>query len=246
VSSKFKPNTTQTPNVLFDRLMYELPDDEFKVLCAIVRKTYGWHKDSDRIANSQFEALTGKAKRQIQRAKANLKAKGLVKETPPEKLGGIPEYEFLDPAPMSQETPPHVMQDTPPVSPVTPTKDTKQKTLNKSKKPIEDDTALQSSVNKYLNIIQDKTGMVLYGDYKLRSVLKRVIKTEKPEYIENVLQGYLQDDFMKQKRAWSFSGFFASKEKMERYKSQSKPVQSAPVVLPDDIAAEMDALSKIV
>jgi len=128
MSSKFKPNTTQTPNVIFDRLMYELPDDEFKVLCAIVRKTYGWHKDTDRISNSQFEKLTGIKKRQIQRAKASLKRRGLIAETPPEKLGGVPEYEFLEPDPVSPMAPPHVSEDTPPVSPMTPTKDTIQNT----------------------------------------------------------------------------------------------------------------------
>lgn len=132
MSSKFKPNTTQTPNVIFDRLMYELPDDEFKVLCAVVRKTYGWHKDSDRISNSQFEAMTGKAKRQVQRAKASLKRKGLIVETPPAKLGGVSEFEFIDPSPVPPMTPPHVIEDTPPVSPMTPTKDTNQKTLSKS------------------------------------------------------------------------------------------------------------------
>ena len=132
MSSKFKPNTTQTPNVIFDRLMYELPDDEFKVLCAIVRKTYGWHKDTDRISNSQFEKMTGIKKRQIQRAKASLKRRGLIAETPPDKLGGVPEYEFLEPDPVSPMTPPHVSADTPPVSPMTPTKDTTQKTLDKS------------------------------------------------------------------------------------------------------------------
>jgi len=112
--------------------MYELPDDEFKVLCAIVRKTYGWHKDTDRISNSQFEKMTGIKKRQIQRAKASLKRRGLIAETPPDKLGGVPEYEFLEPDPVSPMTPPHVSEDTPPVSPMTPTKDTKQKTLSKS------------------------------------------------------------------------------------------------------------------
>lgn len=132
MSSKFKPNTTQTPNVIFDRLMYELPDDEFKVLCAIVRKTYGWHKDTDRISNSQFEKMTGIKKRQIQRAKASLKRRGLIAETPPDKLGGVPEYEFLEPDPVSPMTPPHASEDTPPVSPMTPTKDTMQKTLSKS------------------------------------------------------------------------------------------------------------------
>ena len=112
MSSKFKPNTTQTPNVIFDRLMYELPDDEFKVLCAVVRKTYGWHKDSDRISNSQFEAMTGKAKRQVQRAKASLKRKGLIVETPPAKLGVSQNSSLLThprathDTPMSLKTPP--------------------------------------------------------------------------------------------------------------------------------------------
>jgi len=147
VSSKFKPNTTQTPNVLFDRLMYELPDAEFKVLCAIVRKTYGWHKDSDRIANSQFEAMTGKEKRQIQRAKASLKAKGLIRETPPDRQDGIAEYEFLEPDPVSHATPPHDIHDTQGMTSATHTKDTKQKTLNKRVKPIEDDKAIPMTPN---------------------------------------------------------------------------------------------------
>lgn len=147
MSSKFKPNTTQTPNVLFDRLMYELPDAEFKVLCAIVRKTYGWHKDSDRIANSQFEAMTGKEKRQIQRAKASLKAKGLIRETPPDRQDGIAEYEFLEPNGVTQATPPRDTGDTQGVTQATHTKDTKQKTLNKSITPTEEDDAISITPN---------------------------------------------------------------------------------------------------
>lgn len=220
MSSKFKPNTTQTPNIVFDRLMYELPDTEFKVLCAIIRKTYGWHKDSDRIANSQFEAMTGAAKRQIQRAKASLKRKGLITETPPKKLGGVPEYEFLEHDPVSPMTPPRVTHDTPPVSPMTPTKDTNNK-RQYTKKQVASDTAVQSDINSIIKVIQDSTGMVLYGDYRLRNIIKKALTSEGKEYLSDVLENYLKDEFMKAKRAWSFTSFFSSKEKMERHKTRT-------------------------
>lgn len=98
---------------------------------------------------------------------------------------------------------------------------TSKSNSKKAKNPAEDGQDFQRFINHYLKIIQDKTGMVLYQDFKLRAVLKRVIKTEKPEYIENVLHGYLNNDFMKKERAWNFTGFFSSKEKMEKHKSRS-------------------------
>lgn len=57
----FQPNTTQTPNFLFDSLMSKCAKHpaRFFVLCAIVRKTYGWHKNEDHLAISQIMELTG-------------------------------------------------------------------------------------------------------------------------------------------------------------------------------------------
>ena len=54
-----KPNHTQTPNELFDNHMKDMPGSELKVVMAICRKTFGWHKDRDRISISQLEEMTG-------------------------------------------------------------------------------------------------------------------------------------------------------------------------------------------
>jgi phage replication O-like protein O len=49
------PNYTTVPDELFDLLMPRLTGAELKVLLYIVRRTFGWKKDSDRISLSQFE-----------------------------------------------------------------------------------------------------------------------------------------------------------------------------------------------
>lgn len=48
------PNTTQTPNFYFDRIMNLLDEGELKTLLYAVRRTMGFHKQSDRISTSQF------------------------------------------------------------------------------------------------------------------------------------------------------------------------------------------------
>ena len=53
------PNTCQVPNVLLDEVMPRLAASALKVLLAIVRKTYGFQKQSDRISFSQLQTLTG-------------------------------------------------------------------------------------------------------------------------------------------------------------------------------------------
>lgn len=65
---KLVPNFTQTPNVFFDEWLNELSSTEVHVLCAIIRKTYGWRKEEDRISFSQLKKLTGLALSTIQNA----------------------------------------------------------------------------------------------------------------------------------------------------------------------------------
>jgi phage replication O-like protein O len=60
------PNYTQIPNVIFDYWMNHLSHAEFKVLCAICRKTFGWHKTEDHISTKQLMNLTGVSRRCIQ------------------------------------------------------------------------------------------------------------------------------------------------------------------------------------
>jgi phage replication O-like protein O len=50
------PNYTTVPDELFDLLLPRLSGAELKVLLYIVRRTFGWKKDSDRISLSQFES----------------------------------------------------------------------------------------------------------------------------------------------------------------------------------------------
>lgn len=53
-SDYLKPNSTQVPNVILDKLMYRLPDAEFRVVIYICRRTYGFQRESDQISFSQF------------------------------------------------------------------------------------------------------------------------------------------------------------------------------------------------
>ena len=53
------------PNSIFDKHMKELKPTEFLVLCAIIRKTWGWRKKEDRISVSQICAATNLSNRTI-------------------------------------------------------------------------------------------------------------------------------------------------------------------------------------
>lgn len=52
--NKLKPNFTQIPNLFLDELMHDLNGSELKVLLYIMRRTYGFQKQSDRISISQI------------------------------------------------------------------------------------------------------------------------------------------------------------------------------------------------
>jgi len=60
-----KPNYTQTPNILFDEIMRDLNGVELKVILAVIRKTFGWHKERDRISLTQLEEMTGLSRQGI-------------------------------------------------------------------------------------------------------------------------------------------------------------------------------------
>jgi hypothetical protein len=49
-----RPNTTPTPDELFDLFLTGLTHAELKVLLYIVRRTFGFKKDADRISLSQI------------------------------------------------------------------------------------------------------------------------------------------------------------------------------------------------
>lgn len=74
---QFYPNTFQTPNVLID-VMPSLSESELRILIAVIRKTYGWHKPKDKIAQSQYRLMTGLSKPSIQNGVKGLIEKGLI------------------------------------------------------------------------------------------------------------------------------------------------------------------------
>lgn len=53
-------NTTPFPNLLLDRVMPYVGDTEWRVLCAIVRQTYGWQKEVDWLSHTQLKRRTGR------------------------------------------------------------------------------------------------------------------------------------------------------------------------------------------
>lgn len=56
--SKFTPNTFQCPNALVDQYAEILSGNAFKCMTIIIRKTRGWHKDSDSISHSSFKGMS--------------------------------------------------------------------------------------------------------------------------------------------------------------------------------------------
>ncbi|PIR96307.1 MAG: hypothetical protein COT92_01905 [Candidatus Doudnabacteria bacterium CG10_big_fil_rev_8_21_14_0_10_42_18] len=53
-NKKLIPNSTQIPNSVLDLLIPDLPEAEGKCLLYICRRTFGFHKDEDRISFKQF------------------------------------------------------------------------------------------------------------------------------------------------------------------------------------------------
>ena len=54
MDKKLIPNSTQLPNIINDFLIPQLPEAETRIILYICRRTFGFHKEEDRIAFSQF------------------------------------------------------------------------------------------------------------------------------------------------------------------------------------------------
>jgi phage replication O-like protein O len=78
VNNNYIPNTSAIPNILFDYWMFRLTPAEFKVLLCIARKTYGWHKDVDKISITQIEKMTGLSRKGITQNLESLIEVGLI------------------------------------------------------------------------------------------------------------------------------------------------------------------------
>lgn len=174
--SEFKPNTTAYPNFLFE-IMHLLCESEIKVLNGIVRKTYGWHKEKDKISLSQMMKLTGLSRQACQDGKDGLVKKGIIKA---EIVDGITEYMVIEPDQSKQAT--SLLGDKP--SLLEPKKvvvevDTQKKELqNKSTKEREETSAhnleqqpykiVQQTINRFL--LENNMGKCKDDGYNLQAI----------------------------------------------------------------------------
>ena len=76
------PNYTQSPNIFFDEWMRVMDCTEFKVVAAILRQTFGWHKDRDRISLSQLETWTGLSRQGVVDGIAAALKRGVIDREP--------------------------------------------------------------------------------------------------------------------------------------------------------------------
>jgi phage replication O-like protein O len=70
----------------------QLSGHEWSVVCAIIRKTYGYNKKEDWVTNTQIASLTGLHRVRVSEAKCRLLAKGVVTENR-NKLSLVKDYE---------------------------------------------------------------------------------------------------------------------------------------------------------
>lgn len=105
-------NTTQVPNIIFDKYLAELSPSELKVILVIVRQTYGWidrknggRKSRDRISYSQFMRKTSLSRRVLSKTIKSLAEKRLINitcrngnilEKPQERRGQVALYYSLN------------------------------------------------------------------------------------------------------------------------------------------------------
>lgn len=75
-----KPNYTQTPNEFFDEVAKTLKEGELRVLLVIMRQTFGWHKQWDRISLSQLERKTGMCRDAVNNSLKSLIKLGLIEK----------------------------------------------------------------------------------------------------------------------------------------------------------------------
>lgn len=126
------PNYCQIPNIVLDEWMLKLGHAEFKILMFICRKTFGWHKLSDRISLSQIQKATGFVKNHITKAIKSLCEKGLLRKLKTGEKGTEKTYYEIILTEDSNNSYQY-LKDTPPSIFKIPTKETTTKEIEKEK-----------------------------------------------------------------------------------------------------------------
>ncbi len=130
------PNYFQCPNDLVDHWLPLLGEAEIKVLLLIIRKTFGWHKQRDRISLSQMQEFTGLNRTNASKAIQSLTDKGIVLKEIEGILGTEKVYYSLIIQELNTGTEtvlPQYQNSTPPSTGTVPTKETYTKDTQKNK-----------------------------------------------------------------------------------------------------------------
>ena len=74
-----EPGYTQIPHEALEKLARtSLPPNQWRVLLLIIRKTLGWHKEVDYIANFQIQTATGLGKSVVSRTLRDLQVRNII------------------------------------------------------------------------------------------------------------------------------------------------------------------------
>ena len=75
------PNYTQTPNDLFDSLMRDMEESELRVVLAVIRGTFGYHRNIVQLSIRKMAAMTGLSTASIWAGAEAAEKRGLIKRT---------------------------------------------------------------------------------------------------------------------------------------------------------------------
>lgn len=84
-----EPNYTQVPNDLFDKYLADMGRAELKVVLAISRMTFGYHRDRVRISLSRLVEMTGLSRASVLKGAEEAEKRGLITKL---NDGGVTEW----------------------------------------------------------------------------------------------------------------------------------------------------------
>lgn len=199
------PNYTQAPNAFFDLLVIEIDKlAELKVTLAIIRATFGWHKDEDELSFTQLEERTGLSRQSVNDGITSALDRGYVKRR---KQGRSFLYRLEVKNLDSQGTGPGDGQAARPIPPDSSVKDVdtqKKGTTSKEKgkeKPRPEVEALCQLMADLSNARTDPEGNRPKPKYTVtkggRDAMRRLIDIDgrSPELIERAMRWVDQHDF---------------------------------------------------
>lgn len=246
--SKLKLNFTQIPNYFLDEINSDgrFSSADFKILLTIARKTYGWHKDRDRISLSQMEKLTGLSKNTVRKSIDNLKKHNLIIHESGDNSGKISEYEINDAMSNFDTGSKKAMSksDTGPMSKIDTTKYSNINKANEINTPalpgLDEPIFKQSPVKinghkipetlvECLKVWQEKTGIEIKPDKSLIKVFYGIEKREGPDRLKQATIGTLIKNSKNHDKRYhlTFKGLINNPIKIGEgvaiYKSEFKP-----------------------